>query len=229
MGKGRLEAFSDGVLAVAITLLVLDLHAQVGKKNDAGVVLSLWDQVHDQWPAFLAYLISFFVIGVIWINHHALFVLVERVDRAMLFYNLLLLLWVSTIPFTTSALAEFLRDGTHRDVQIAVLLYGISNEGMAIAFLLIVRHMLYKPLVKGPIDLGARRRAVIRFGAGSLVYPVITVIGLLSAETMFVLYIGVIVYYIADQTQLIPISGDQDTASKAGEDVDIDEDATNSE
>jgi uncharacterized membrane protein len=206
MSKSRLEAFSDGVLAVAITLLVLDLHAAVGEHDAEGHVISLWDQVHDEWPAFLAYLVSFFVIGVIWINHHALCVLIERVDRALLFYNLLLLLWVCTIPFTTSALAEFLRDGTQSDVRIAVLLYGLSNEGMAIAFLLIVRHMLYKPLVKGPIDLSARRRAVLRFGAGSLVYPVIAIVGLFSAETMFVLYIGVIVYYIADQTQLIPIA-----------------------
>src|SRR6201995_5496749 len=105
MGKGRLEAFSDGVLAVAITLLVLDLHASVGQKDAEGHVLSLWDQVHEQWPAYLAYLISFFVIGVIWINHHALCALLVRVDRALLFYNLVLLLWVSTIPFTPSVLA----------------------------------------------------------------------------------------------------------------------------
>src|ERR1700712_2799607 len=159
MGKARIEAFSDGVLAVAITLLVLDLHVSV---SDEG---SLWDQVHHEWPSFAAYLISFFVIGTIWVNHHALFVLIDHVDRAMLFYNLLLLFWVCTIPFTTSALAEYLRAGTHADVEIAVLLYGASNEGMAIAFLLIVRHMLYKPLVAGVVDLAARRRAVLRFGA----------------------------------------------------------------
>jgi uncharacterized membrane protein len=224
MGKGRLEAFSDGVLAVAITLLVLDLHAEVGKKNDAGAVMGLWQQVHDEWPAFLAYVISFFVIGVIWINHHALFALIEYVDRTMLFYNLLLLFWVCTIPFTTSALAEFLRDGTTNDVRVAVLLYGLSNEGMAVAFLLIVRHMLYKPLVKGPVDPTARRKAVIMFGLGSVGYPIITVVGLFSAVTMYVLYIATIVYYIVDQTQLLPV--DPGTATDV---VDLDEDATSLE
>jgi len=215
MGKGRLEAFSDGVLAVAITLLVLDLHAEVGQQNSDGHVLSLWDQVREQWPGFLAYLISFFVIGVIWINHHALCVLLERVDRAMLFYNLLLLFWVCTIPFTTSVLAEFLRDGTTSDVRIAVLLYGVSNEGMAIAFLLIVRHMLYKPLVAGRVDPSARRKAVIRFGLGSALYPVVTVVGLFSALLMYVLYLATIVYYIADQTQLLPIETATEQAGQA--------------
>jgi uncharacterized membrane protein len=84
MGKGRLEAFSDGVLAVAITLLVLDLHVTA---TDEAQVGSLWTQMHEEWPSFLAYVISFFVIGTIWVNHHALFVLVDHVDRAMLFYN----------------------------------------------------------------------------------------------------------------------------------------------
>ena len=215
MGKGRLEAFSDGVLAVAITLLVLDLHVSVEAHH------SLWNQVHDEWPSFAAYLVSFFVIGVIWINHHALFVLVERIDRAMLFYNLLLLFWVCTIPFTTSALAEFLKDGTTSDVRVAVLLYGASNEGMAIAFLLIVRHMLYKPLVDGPVDAAARRKAVIRFSLGSILYPVITVVGLFSALTMYVLYLATIVYYVADQTQLLPIQ-----PGRPVDVVDLDEDAT---
>jgi uncharacterized membrane protein len=217
MGKGRLEAFSDGVLAVAITLLVLDLHVSAGDG-------SLWHQVHDEWPAFTAYVISFFVIGVIWINHHALFVLIEYVDRTMLFFNLVLLFWVSTIPFTTSALADFLNHGSTSDVRVAVLLYGLSNEGMAIAFLLIVRQMLYKPLVKGPVDPAARRTAVLRYGLGSVLYPVVTVVGFFSVVTMWVLYLAVIVYYVVDQTQLLPV--DPTTATDV---VDLDEDATATE
>ena len=116
-----------------------------------------------------------------------------------LIYNLLLLFWVSTIPFTTSALADYIKDGSTADVRVAVLLYGVSNEGMAIAFLLIVRHMLYKPLVAGPIAPDARRRGVIRFGLGSLLYPVVTVVGLFSVLGMYALYLATIVYYIADR------------------------------
>jgi hypothetical protein len=104
-----------------------------------------------------------------------------------------------------------------------VVLYGISNEGMAIAFLLIVRQMLYKPLVRGAVDPAARRRGVMRFGLGALLYPVVAVVGLFSTTAMYVLYLATIVYYIADQTQLLPI----DTAAAVGV-VDLDEDATSS-
>jgi uncharacterized membrane protein len=198
MGKGRLEAFSDGVLAVAITLLVLDLKVEVSPDE------SLWHQLRAEWPSFAAYVISFFVIGVIWVNHHALFLLMDRVDRTMLFYNLLLLLWVSTIPFTTSTLASYVENGSASDERVAVVLYGISNEGMAIAFFLILRHMLTKPLVRQLVAPADRRKSLIRFAVGSIVYPVITIIGLISTETMYVLYLATIVYYIVDQTQIIP-------------------------
>jgi hypothetical protein len=87
MEKGRAEAFSDGVLAVAITLLVLDLHV------DATGHGSLSHQLGQTWPSFAAYVVSFFVIGVIWVNHHALFALIDRVDRVLLFENLMLLMF----------------------------------------------------------------------------------------------------------------------------------------
>ena len=99
MEKQRLEAFSDGVLAVAITLLVLDLH--VDSKSAEPLNRQLW----HAWPSFAAYAVSFLVIGIIWVNHHSLFRLAARVDRLLMFYNLLLLLFVITIPFTTSTLA----------------------------------------------------------------------------------------------------------------------------
>ena len=110
-------------------------------------------------------------------------------------------------------------------MRVAVLLYGASNEGMAIAFLLIVRHMLYKPLVAGRVDPAARKKAVIRFGLGSLLYPVVTVIGLFSALAMYVFYLATIVYYIADQTQLFPI----DSEAESVDVVDLDEDSTATE
>jgi uncharacterized membrane protein len=72
MSKGRTEAFSDGILAVAITLLVLNLHVASGSD-------SLWRQIAHTWPSFAAYVVSFFVIGVIWVNHHSLFALIDHV------------------------------------------------------------------------------------------------------------------------------------------------------
>jgi uncharacterized membrane protein len=199
--KGRVEAFSDGVLAVAITLLVLDLHVATGGKE------SLAHQLADQWPSFAAYVVSFFVIGVIWVNHHALFSLLAKVDRTMLFYNLLLLMFVTTIPFTTATLAANLR-GDIGDVRVAVLLYGVSMEGMSISYRAILHRMVYRNLLLHPVDEPTGRRAINRFGLGTLVYPVVVVIGLFSPVAMLILYAALTGFYMFEQTAILP-SGEE--------------------
>ncbi len=89
MSKERFEAFSDGVFAVAITLLVLEIHLPVlHDVVDAQLGLALW----HLWPQVLTYVISFATIGIIWLNHHAMFHLVERIDRNTLIFNMLLLM-----------------------------------------------------------------------------------------------------------------------------------------
>jgi uncharacterized membrane protein len=211
MHKGRLEAFSDGVLAVAITLLVLDLHDDTSKS-----AATLARQLSNEWPAFVAYVVSFFIIGVIWVNHHAIFALAARVDRLMMFYNLLLLLWVTAIPFTTSTLAGFEGKST-ADSRWAVLLYGISSEGMAISFALILRHLLRNGLTHRKVTPAEARTAVRRYSLGAVVFPVITVIGLFSVPVMFVLYIAVVSYYIIDQTPILPDEKTEAIAAEEGE------------
>jgi uncharacterized membrane protein len=180
MGKGRAEAFSDGVLAVAITLLALDLHVSTGHGH-----ASLSHQLSSHWPSFAAYVVSFFVIGVIWVNHHALFALISHVDRPLLVYNLMLLMWVTTIPFTTGALADFLRVGGS-DGRWAVVLYGASMEGMSISYVLILRRMITHNLLHVPVSAPAGRRAVARFGLGTIAYPVAVVVGIWSPTVMLV-------------------------------------------
>jgi uncharacterized membrane protein len=193
MGAGRLEAFSDGVLAVAITLLVLDLHV------DRSEPQSLLHQLGQQWPSFTGYALSFFVLGIIWVNHHAMLAFTERVDRALLFYNLLLLLWATTIPFTTAALASYLRAGG-QDGRVAVILYGASLEGMAASFTLMLRHILRHQLSTRPVSPAERRRRLVRFGLGTVLYPVATLTGLLSLPAMFACYALINGFYIFEQT-----------------------------
>jgi uncharacterized membrane protein len=198
--KGRVEAFSDGVLAVAITLLVLDLHLDSGEGH-----ASFAHQLREEWPSFAAYLVSFFLIGVIWVNHHALFSLAARLDRVVLFYNLLLLMWVTTIPFTTATLAGFLRDGG-ADTRGAVLLYGLSMTGMAIGFGLILHRLIRHNLLLRPVSHAEGRRAQLRFGLGTLLYPGFALLGLVWAPVMLVAFAGLATYYMFEQTPILPVA-----------------------
>src|SRR5215470_8105680 len=104
MERGRTEAFSDGVIAIAITLLVLDI--KVPPVGENGV--SLGSALIRQWPSYAAYAISFLTIGVVWMNHHATFRRLREVDHCVLLLNLLLLLNIGILPWSTSLIAAYL-------------------------------------------------------------------------------------------------------------------------
>ena len=114
----RMEAFSDGVFAIAITLLVLDLVAPSVTEGSIG------RRLIDQWPTYLAYLVSFASIGAAWFSHSTITEYLDRADSILLRLNLLLLLFVSVLPFPTRMLGEYLREtGAER---IAVTIYGLN-------------------------------------------------------------------------------------------------------
>ncbi|WIG59891.1 MAG: hypothetical protein OJF49_002639 [Ktedonobacterales bacterium] len=115
---GRVEAFSDGVFAIAVTLLVLTL--RVPLQSDLGQSGDLLAALLRQWPAFLAYLISFAFILIMWINHHNMFKVIVRTDHAFLFINGLLLFFITFIPFPTALLADYIAP---RDPHISAALY----------------------------------------------------------------------------------------------------------
>ena len=106
MDRSRLEAFSDGVFAVAITLLVLNL-AVAGPGTPGHLNPPLLHQLGRLWPSFAAYVVSFFMIGIIWVNHHVLIRSVKEVDRTLLFLNLILVMFVVLIPFATATVADY--------------------------------------------------------------------------------------------------------------------------
>ena len=133
MDRGRLEAFSDGVIAVAITLLALNL--AVGGPGPHQLPLAA--NLADHWPVFAAYAVSFATIGIIWVNHHTLFKNVTKIDRTLLFVNLLLLFFVVSIPFATSTIAAYLRAG-NGDASLAAVIYLGVFEGVAISFTLLL-------------------------------------------------------------------------------------------
>ena len=113
----RLEGFSDGVFAIAITLLVLDIAVPARDQIGAG---GLSSALAKEWPSYFAYLVSFLVIGIIWVNHHTMFSKVKLVDRPVLFANLALLLVVSALPFPTRLLAEYLTAGSDAHTAAAI-------------------------------------------------------------------------------------------------------------
>jgi uncharacterized membrane protein len=127
MDKGRLQAFSDGVIAIIITIMVLELRVPHGE--DLGALAA-------QWPKLLAYALSFANIGLIWNNHHHLLFAVEKVDGRVLWANLFLVFWLSLLPFVTAWMGE----SHYADFPTA--LYGIDMLLMAGAWYLLVRALI---------------------------------------------------------------------------------------
>ena len=130
---GRVEAFSDGVFAIAITLLILDVHVP----RDLPETTTLRDALLKQWPSYLAFLTSFALIGIMWINHHKLFTLIKRSDHLLLVFNTLLLLGATIVPFTTSLLAEYIG---HSEQRVAAMVYMGNFFVIAIFFNLLWRY-----------------------------------------------------------------------------------------
>lgn len=133
----RIEAFSDCVFSIAGTLLVLNL-----KPPAANV--PFWQGLATEWPGFAAFLLSFFFIGIMWINHHRLFQHIHRPDDVLLFTNLLVLLGVVWIPYPTSLIAQAVTGGNLRD---AAILYNGSYFVMALLFNLQLRLVIRRGLV----------------------------------------------------------------------------------
>jgi uncharacterized membrane protein len=126
----RLEAFSDGVFAIAITLLILEIRLP----EEGG---TLAHRLGDLWPSYLAYVLSFITIGIMWANHHAIFRLIGRASHGLIVANLILLMTISFLPFPTAVLADNLRASEHLtsvDQRTAALFYSGTFILIAIAF-----------------------------------------------------------------------------------------------
>jgi uncharacterized membrane protein len=192
MDRTRLEAFSDGVFAVAITLLALNIAV-----SGRGLQHQLW--LH-RW-SFGAYLLSFFVIGIIWVNHHMLIKSIALVDRTLLFLNLVLLLFVVLIPFSTATVAQYLPvPGEGADVKVAMAMYSAVFLGMSAGFGLIFEWTLHGDHRTVPLPPEAHWPARLRFVGGATVYVVAFVVALFNAIAAFILIAVTAVYYIVERT-----------------------------
>ena len=190
-GTGRVEAFSDGIFAVAITLLVLTInvpHADALRPGE-----SLLHALGQQWPSYLAYVTSFATILIMWVNHHNLFQQIWRTDHPFLLLNGVLLLGITVVPFPTALLATYIREPQART---AALVYSGMFLVIAIFFNLMWRYAAQDGRLLGPT---ADRRfvAVItrQYRTGPLLYLIPFALAFLSAFASFGFCMALAVYF----------------------------------
>jgi uncharacterized membrane protein len=185
MTSGRLEAFTDAVIAILITIMVLDLHPPHG---------DLFGNLRPLTPDLLIYLLSFAFLAIYWNNHHHLMQLVERIDGRVLWANMLLLFWLSLTPAATSWL------GPHTDDIDPVVLYGVVLLGSAISYFVLTRALLRihspdSPLAKA---IGTDRKGRL----SAIVYAVGIALAFVEPWISIVIYVAVAVVWIVPDSRI---------------------------
>lgn len=190
MNKARFEAFSDGVYAFAITLLVLGfavpMHGDLKWPGDG----ELSRELLKLWPNVIAYGLSFGVIGIMWQNHHALFRTVSHIDRRTVFFNLLLLSSTVFIPFATATL------GTYPTTHAATLLYGIVLSLCATWYNVILLHLVRSRAFHDWLTPERIAGTIQAYRIGWVTYVTATLVALLVPLASFALYILIATYYV---------------------------------
>ncbi|MGP0052914.1 MAG: TMEM175 family protein [Solirubrobacteraceae bacterium] len=199
IGTNRLESFSDGVIAVAITLLVLGLNVpQVSSPHSHE---TLAHALLRSWPQDAAYVVSFLTIGIIWINHHVMINRLREADHSILICNLLLLMSIGILPFATSLMAAYLRQSHGQSVAAAV--YAGAFLVMSIMFATLNRQILLKRshMLHPELPLAQRRRILSRSTTGLVPYVIATALAFVSPYITLGICAAVAFYYA------LPIAG----------------------
>ncbi|MDQ6834601.1 MAG: TMEM175 family protein [Actinomycetota bacterium] len=190
MGTSRMESFSDGVMAVAITLLVLGITVPTPDAHH-----SLISELGRRWPAYAAYVTSFLTIGIIWINHHAMISRLEDSDHQIKILNLLLLMTIGVLPFATNLMATYLRQSSGQAVAAAI--YSGSLLVMSLAFSALNRLILLHRahMITGALSLEQRRRILASSLIGLVPYAVATALAFVSPYVTLGICAAVALYY----------------------------------
>jgi uncharacterized membrane protein len=190
---GRVVAFTDAVIAIAVTLLVLDIRPPADTSH-------LLHGLGALWPSYASYVITFMLVGQVWVNHHVLFDHIRHADRLVLFLNTVLLMDIALLPFAAAVLANAFRDG--QGERIAVVVHGLAFELAAVLFNIIWWHARRHRLLAGTIDDAGVRAIARRFqlalawiGAGTLLGALLPALGV-------VVFTSWVIYY------WLPISGE---------------------
>jgi uncharacterized membrane protein len=197
MNKARFESFSDGVFAFAITLLILGIVLPVMHNPSDR---ELRDAILGLWPNFIAFALSFAVIGIMWQNHQAIVRFVTRIDRKTVALNLLLLAGAVMIPFATSTI------GTYPTMHASTLLYGIVLTWCSIAYNWILEHLIASGALDASLSPVRIARTRFAYRVGLVTYIVATLLALVLPVLSFAAYVLITIYYF------IPHGADADIA-----------------
>ena len=194
MSPSRLETFADGVFAIAATLLILNVDAQVGEGSGA-----IGHRLLEIWPSYIAYAVSFVTIGIIWSNHHTVMNQLGRVDRTFLLLNVFLLMCVAFLPFPTRLVAEHVRE--RHELQPAALAYGATMTVMAITYITL---WLYASrngrLLRADSDPRTVSGITRSYLPGSPLYLTATLIAFASPLASVALFAAIALFYVVESS-----------------------------
>jgi len=190
MNKGRVEAFSDGVFGFAITLLVVTIAQPDDYRH-------LAQNLSQHWPSLAAYVVSFAIIGIMWLNHHSVFSHFQKVDRNLIYLNLLLLMTIAFLPYPTGVLGQALARGEGE--RTAAVVYGstMAANGLAWAGLWLYASRGRRLLVTS-FPEEERRTATLLFTGGAAVYAGAVALAFANAYAFLVLQAALAAYYALD-------------------------------
>jgi uncharacterized membrane protein len=188
--SGRVEAFSDGVIAIAITLLVLEIRVP---ERDPDATLA--HALAHQWPSYAAYVLTFFVIGIMWVNHHAMFERIAHVDRTLLFLNILLLMGIAFLPFPTALLARFIRAGD--DGRTAAAVYSLTMTIIGCGYVVLWWYLERRPeLLRADFGAAGARLMLRRTVIGPIAYFGSIAVALVAPVACLVVYAVLALYFV---------------------------------
>jgi uncharacterized membrane protein len=205
-GSARLEAFSDAILAIAITLLVIEIRVPVTSGEHLGAAL------RHLWPSYLAYGLSFTTIGFVWVAHHAMFRRIRDVDRMLLILNLGLMLCVAFLPFSTAVLARY-SFAESSGAAPAAELYSINMLVIGLAFMsLWVYLSFHLALFVGDVDKRTIQHTILRALPPPILYGLTAALSFVNAKVCYVLWVIATLYVaVGPAARKIPVWSDPST------------------
>ena len=192
LGVGRLEALTDGVFAIAITLLAIEIAVPHIESASGG---DLRQAIVDEWPSYAAYAVTFFLIGAYWMNHHRMFRLLTGITHRFVIINIFFLMAIAIIPFPNAVLAEYLVEPELRGV--AAGLYGVAMIALAVMFNLVWWYVARHPsLLRPDCDRAALRKVLRSYLMGPVAYGVALAISFVAPLVTVALYAAIPLGYL---------------------------------